>query len=63
MGFLVELVKFGIFLLYVLNFPKNLFCLYQLIGQVMVFMLGLIHLSFDYDQFFVMVFESLVHYL
>jgi hypothetical protein len=62
-GFLVELVKFDILLLQVLNFPNNLLCLFQLIRQVLVFMLDPIHLSFDFDQFFVIVLQNLLHYL
>ncbi len=49
LGLLIELVELSIFLLQVLNFPSNLFCFIQLIGQVLVFMLDLIQLSFDCD--------------
>jgi hypothetical protein len=48
MGFLVELIELNIFLLQVFNFP-NMFCFFQLIGQVLVLMLDLIHFPFDYD--------------
>jgi hypothetical protein len=47
------LIEFNILLLQVFNFPSNLFYLIQLIRQVLVFMLDLIQLSFDCDQFFV----------
>jgi hypothetical protein len=57
MGFLINLVKLNILLLKVLKFPSSLFCLIQLIEQVMVFMLDLIELSFDYDQFFVAILQ------
>jgi hypothetical protein len=55
MGFLIDLVKFNIFLLQVLSFPNNLFYFYQFIGHVLVLVLDLIHLSFDYNQLFFMV--------
>jgi hypothetical protein len=48
-GFPVELIKLNILLLQVFNFPNNFFCLFQLIGKVLVLMLNPIHLSFDYD--------------
>ncbi len=56
MGIPIEQVKLNILLLQILSFPSNLFCLIQLIGQILVFMLDPIQLSFDCDQFFVMVF-------
>ncbi len=62
-GLLVELVEFDILLLQVFSVPSRLFCLIQLIGQVLVFMLDLTHLSFDYDQFFVTIIQSLLHYV
>jgi hypothetical protein len=44
-----------------LSFPTSLFYLIQLIGQVMVFMLDPIQLSFDYDRFFVIILQSSLH--
>jgi len=61
MGILIELVELGIFLLQVFDFPNIMFCLIQLNGHVLVFMLNPIHLSFDYDQFVVTVLRSLLH--
>jgi hypothetical protein len=31
-SFPIELIKFNIFLLWVFNFPNNMFCLFQLVG-------------------------------
>jgi hypothetical protein len=45
----VELVELSIFLLQGFSLPSNLFYLHQLIRQVLVFMLDLIQLSFNYD--------------
>jgi hypothetical protein len=58
----LKLVKLNILLLQVFNFPNNLFCLFQLIGQVLILLLDLIHLPFDCDKFFVIVFQSRMHY-
>jgi hypothetical protein len=52
-GLLVELGEFDILLLQVLSLLSGMFYLFQLIGQVLVFMLDLIQLFFNYDQFFV----------
>jgi len=49
MGFPIKLIKLGILLLQVFTFPNNMLCLFQLSGHVIVLMLDLIHLSFDYD--------------
>jgi hypothetical protein len=49
MGLPIEPVELNILLLHVLNFPSSMFCLIQLIGHVLVFMLDPIQLSFDYD--------------
>ncbi len=60
-GFLIELAELCILLLQV--FKKfNMFCLIQLIGQVLVFLLDPIQLPFDYDQFFIIVLQSSLHY-
>jgi len=49
MGLPIELVKLNILLLKILSFPSSLFYLIQLIGQILVFMLDPIQLSFEYD--------------
>lgn len=61
-SFPIELIEFDIFLLQVFNLPNNLFYLFQLVGQVLVFMLDLCQLPFNYDQLFVMAFKSLLHH-
>jgi hypothetical protein len=62
MGFPSEMVELNKLLLHVLSFSNNLFCLIQFIGQVLVFMLDPIQLSFDCDQFFVTILQSSLHY-
>jgi hypothetical protein len=61
MGLPIEMVKFNILLLHIFSFPTSLFYLIQLIGQVMVFISDPIQLSFDYDQFFVIILQSSLH--
>jgi hypothetical protein len=61
-GLLIELGEFNILLLQVLCLPSSLFCLFQLIGHVLIFMLDHIQLSFDCHPSFVMVFQSLLHW-
>jgi hypothetical protein len=62
MCFLIEMVELNIFLLQVINFPNNLFFFIQLMGQVLVFMLDPIQLSFDHDQIFVTILQKKLHY-